>query len=154
MLLGRQLPTRADEIRERRLFLLLKHYFGGRIPGETEVSQMFQLNERQSSHLLRNVRVKNKFELEHELMSTLHAILASATREAEGGPYTVVITSSMMVEELRQTVTRIAPTLDQVAKVPSAASVYSIPADTYQALVEHFEPARREAAVGGRFLGI
>lgn len=142
MLLGKQLPRRADEIRERRLFLLLKHYFQGRIPSESVVSQMFQLNERQSSSLIRNVRVKHKFELEIEMENTIRAVLASAEQEFDGGPYTVVITSSMILEELRQTVTRIAPTLGQILKVANAASVYLIPADTYKELMAYYQPTR------------
>lgn len=140
MLLGKQLPRRADEIRERRLFLLLKHYFQGRIPSESVVSQMFQLTERQSSSLIRNVRVKHKFELETEVENTIRATLASAEQERDGGPYTVVITSNIILEELRQTVTRIAPTLGQILKVANAASVYLIPADTYERLVAHYQP--------------
>src|SRR5690625_4148375 len=66
MILGKQLPTRAQEIRERRLFHLLKHFFIGRIPSESEISTLFQLTESGSRSLLRNVRTKYRYDLERE----------------------------------------------------------------------------------------
>ncbi|NMB18828.1 MAG: hypothetical protein GX984_05170, partial [Erysipelothrix sp.] len=48
MLLGKGLPTRADEIKQHRLFHLVKHYFQGVMPTEAEVSSMFQLTETES----------------------------------------------------------------------------------------------------------
>ncbi|NLM43340.1 MAG: hypothetical protein GX201_04900 [Clostridiales bacterium] len=53
MILGKQLPTRANEIRERKLFHLIKHYFDGRIPNETEISTLFQLTESSSRTLFK-----------------------------------------------------------------------------------------------------
>lgn len=58
MILGKQLPTRANEINERHLFYLLKFYFRGRIPSEAEVSALFQATHSTSRTLLRNVRTK------------------------------------------------------------------------------------------------
>lgn len=133
MLLGKQLPTRANEMRERRLFLLLKHYFLARIPSEAEVSSMFQLTESDSRSLLRNVRTKFRFELEDELLNTIRATLESASQH-NGGNYRVVISSENILEELKQKVSVIAGELDQIQKVKNSAGVYVIPEDTFNRL--------------------
>lgn len=136
MFLGKQLPTRADEMRERRLFHLLKHYFTGRIPNETEIATMFQLTESGSRSLLRNARTKFKFDLEEELQNTVCATLLTA-RQKEGD-YRVVIQSENILEELRQTVSIKAPELDQISKVKNSAGVYSIPEDTFAILCANY----------------
>jgi hypothetical protein len=67
MILGKQIPTRANEMQERRLYHLMKNYFVGKIPSEAEVSAFFQLTESSSRALIRNVKTKYKFNLEQEL---------------------------------------------------------------------------------------
>lgn len=129
MILGRQLPTRADEMRERRLFHLLKHYFIGRIPTEAEVSSLFQLTDSDSRRLVRNVRTKFRFELEEEIINITRAILRRG--RAHNGDYRVVITSNNILEELKQKVSVIAPELNQIHKVANSTCVYNIPEDTF-----------------------
>lgn len=133
MLLGKQLPTRANEMRERRLFLLLKNYFIARIPSEAEVFSMFQLTESDSRSLLRNVRTKFRFELEDELLNTIRATLECASQH-NGGDYRVVISSENILEELKQKVSVIVAELDQIQKVKNSAGVYVIPEDTFNRL--------------------
>lgn len=134
MLLGKQLPTRANEIRERRLFHLLKHFFTGRIPNESEISAMFQLTDTGSRSLLRNARTKFRYEVETELHNTVRTTLRTARRRGE--EYRVVIQSENILEELRQIVSIKAPTYDQITKVKNSAGVYSIPDDTFVLLCE------------------
>jgi hypothetical protein len=132
MILGKQLPTRANEIRERKLFLLIKHYFVGRIPNESEVSALFQLTESSSRTLLRDVRTKYKYELEEELLNSIKALLRLARNN--GSSYTVAIQSDNLLEELKQTVSIKAPYLDQITKVKNSVGAYTIPEDTFEIL--------------------
>lgn len=48
MLLEGGAPSRADEVLEHRLYFLIRHYFGGRIPSEPEVSQTFHETQSKS----------------------------------------------------------------------------------------------------------
>lgn len=146
MLLGKQMPTRANEMRERRLYLLLKHYFQTRFPSEAEVSSMFQLTESDSRRLLRNVRTKFRFELENELLNTIRSTLQSATQHS-GGDYRVVITSENILEELKQKVSVIAAELDQIQKVKNSAGVFVIPEDTFNCLCDAYGINEAEAQV-------
>lgn len=136
MILGKQLPTRANEIHERRLFHLLKFYYRGRIPSEAEVSALFQTTQATSRTLLRNVRTKYKYDLEEEVRSTIQETLKKAVFKS--GEYRVVIQCENILEELRQTVSIKAPQLDQIAKVKGSAGVYGIPVDTFELLADHF----------------
>lgn len=147
MILGKQLPTRANEIHERRLFHLLKHYFRGRIPSEAEVSTLFQVTLSTSRTLLRNVRTKFKYELEEEVKHTIQEILRSAGFKS--GKYQIVIQCENILEELRQIVAINAPRLDQITKVKNSAGVYSVSEDTFELLANQFEvpPNEIEAAV-------
>lgn len=146
MILGKQLPTRANEIRERRLYHLLKHYFQGYFPNEAEVSSIFQLTESDSRSLLRNVRTKFKFELETELLNTIREILRNASQQDDGN-YRVVISSDNILEELKQKVSIIAIELDQIQKVKNSAGVYNIPEDTYSRLVDAYSIGNGELEV-------
>lgn len=132
MILGKQLPTRANEIRERKLFHLMKHYFTGRIPSESEISSLFQLTESSSRTLLRNVKTKFKYDLEEELLYSIRSILRSARKDDSG--YRVVIQSENLLEELKQMVSIKAPYLDQILKVKNSVGVYMIPEDTFEIL--------------------
>lgn len=139
MLLGKQIPSRAQDVREHRLFLLLKRFFSGEIPSESRIAAFFQLTETQSRSLLRNTRTKYRFDLDAALRATIQSLLATATQTEENGPYRVVIGSENLLEELRHVVAVEAPELDQIAKVRGSAGVYEIPADTWDVIIEFYE---------------
>jgi len=132
MLLGKGLPTRADEIKQHRLFHLVKHYFQGVMPTEAEVSSMFQLTETESRALIRNVRTRFRYQLEVEIMNTLQQTLLSA--EFNEDKYHVVIQSDNVLEELNRVVSTNAPKLDPITKVRGSARKYQISEDTYELL--------------------
>lgn len=136
MVLGKQLPTRADEIRERRLFYLLKHYFTGRIPDELEVASLFQLTEGSSRSLLRNTLTKYRFDLETQTLDTIRMLLESA--EEGNDTYHIVVRSEAILDEMKRVVSAKAPQLEQISKVRNSAGVYSFPKDTYELLCDHY----------------
>lgn len=136
MLLGKNLPTRAREIQERKLFHLLKHYFIGRIPTEAEISSLLQVTDSSSRTLLRNVRTKFKFELKEEMKNTIKNILVNVKNK--GNKYVGVIQNDNLLEELKHIVAQKAPHLDQIKKVPNSAGVYYITEDTFAVLCRHY----------------
>jgi hypothetical protein len=146
MLLGKGLPTRADEIKQHRLFHLIKYYFQGVIPTEAEVSSMFQLTESESRALIRNVRTRFRYQLEIEIMNTLQQTIVSA--EHNHDKYHVVIQSDNVIEELNRLVSTHAPHFDPVAKVRNSARKYQISEDTYEFLRDHLFQNEEVAATG------
>jgi len=148
MILGKQLPTRANEIWERRLLHLLKHYYIGRIPSETEISSIFQITNSTSRSLLRNVRTKFRFDLEDEINNTIQLTLQSAHQQGDGS-YRVVINSDNVLEELKHMVSIVAIELDQIQRVKNSAGLHSIPEDTFLRLCDayHVNRGTDEAAI-------
>jgi len=138
MLLGKQVPTKAAEAQERRLYHLIMRFFDGRFPRESEITSMFQLTERASRTLLRNTRTKYHYALEPNLRATIGTLLSTAERESANGDYQITIQSMTIIEELKRTVSTIAPTLKQVKRLRDAAGIYVFPVDTYRRLCDHY----------------
>ena len=136
MLLGNGLPTRADEIKQHRLFHLIKHYFRGRIPNEAEVSRMFQLTEAESKSLIKNVRTRFRYQLENEIKNTLKEVILACIKNED--KYEVVIQSDNVLEELNRILTQVNPVLEPIKKVRDSSRKYSMTEDTYNALESHF----------------
>jgi hypothetical protein len=133
MFLGMPMPSRADEIRQHRLFHLIKHYFRDRVPSEADVSAMFQLAQRESRRLIGSVITRFRFHLADELSNTLREIVESAQGQADGS-YHVVIQSDNAVDELNLIIGINAPGCDPIAKVRNMARTYTIAPDSNQAL--------------------
>jgi hypothetical protein len=137
MIQGVPLPSRAVEVRERRLLHLLRKYAtDGRLLTEAEIAAMFQMSEQEATRLLRDVRSHYHEELDARVTSAIREILDSAA--GDGRRRRVKITSANLLDVLRSTVTSRAPDLDQVVKVRASAALYDIPADTYLMLRDAF----------------
>jgi hypothetical protein len=142
MLMGSPLPGRAEEIREKRLLHLLRHYADeDELLSEIQISAMFQLNESESRRLLRGVRSRFRSELDNRIAASVVALLESATKHDDNN-YRVQLTSDNLLDALRLSVTINAPQLDQIVKVRGAAGLYDIPVDTYNELCDQFKATR------------
>lgn len=138
MILGNHLPTRADEMREQRVYYLLKHFFIDRFPTESEICQLFQTTESGSRTILRNVRAKYKFEVQEHIRNSVELALSTAEENSEKNHYVVTIKSENVLEEMKQSVSRNAPQLEQIAKKRNSAGLYIIPSDTYNVLIGEY----------------
>lgn len=137
MFVGRGFPSRADEIRQYRLFYLIKHYFG-ELPSESEVSAMFQETQSRSKSLIRLVLTRFRYDLKEEIDNALiNAICSARPNNSEGNPaYHVTIQSDIIVEELNRVINKNAPRCLIVKKNPGTGRSYSISEDSYDKLRE------------------
>lgn len=150
MFLGMGLPARADEIQQHRLYYLIKHYFGQRLPSEAEVSSMFQLTQSRSRSLIRFVMTRFHYDLEKEIRNTLKETIEKAEFHEDSRKWRVVIHSDNVLEELNRIIGMVAPKFDPVRKVRSMSRTYSISEDSYAELRKHFpKTEKREAANNG-----
>src|SRR5205823_6278763 len=79
--LGPGISTRADEVQQQRLYHLIKHgAFGGNLPTERKVSELFRLPAARSRTLLRNVLYRFSIPLDSIMDSTLRSELSKAKR--------------------------------------------------------------------------
>jgi hypothetical protein len=128
------LPTRADEVQQERLFFLLNHYYGNRIPTENEISSIFQLTPSQSKTLLRNTKSRYRTRINNFIKNTLLTTLNSATQENDNAPYEFVCTSPTIVEEMNLIISQKGPTLQPIEKIRGIACKYSCAIDTFNLL--------------------
>jgi hypothetical protein len=135
MIRGVPLPSRAEEVREKRLLHLLRRYAtDGVLLTENDIALMFQMNGQEASRLLRNVRTHYHAELDSRVKGAVRKILESA-RDVRGS-HQIQVTSANLLDVLKSTVASVAPDLDQIAKVRGSAALYEIPPDTYKKLCE------------------
>jgi len=149
MFLGMGLPSRADEIRQHRLFHLIKHFFGQTLPSEAEVSSMFQLTQSRSRSLIRSVMTRFRYNLDQEIQNTLRRTIEEAQFDDDSQEYRAVIQSDNVLEELNRIIGMVAPRLDSVTKVRSMSRTYSISEDSYDALCKHLGIGEGEAGNKG-----
>jgi len=138
MLLGMGLPSRADEIRQYRLFHLIKHYFRGRLPSETEVSSMFQLTQSRSRSLIRYVMTRFRYQLGEEIRNTLMRDLQQAEFNNDATEYRLVIQSDNVLEELNRIIATIAPDLEPIKKVRNMSRTFKVSEDSIDHLRRYF----------------
>lgn len=131
MFLGMGMPSRASEIREFRLYHLIKRFFNGRIPDELEVSSMFQLPESRSKNLILYVLTRFRYDLENDIQNTLIQIINEAEYKKEINEYRVYIGSKNMVEELDRIIARGGVRYKRLIKISGESNMYSIAADSY-----------------------
>ena len=129
MCVGRGFPSRAEDLRQYRLFYLIKHYFG-RIPTESEVSVMFQETQSRSKSLIRLVLTRFRYDLKDEIDEKLKETFCDATR-TEDEEYRVTIQSDVIVEELNRILNKEFPRCIIVKKYSGTGRSYCIQGDSY-----------------------
>ena len=133
------LPTRADEVQQERLFFLLNHYFQNRLPGENEISSIFQLTQSQSRTLLRNTKSRYRTKIKDLIKNTLRTTLISENQPVDDNPIEFGCTSQSTIEELNSIVSQKGPTLQPIEKIRGQASEYSCAVSTYNLLKEELK---------------
>lgn len=132
MLLGSGVPSRSEEVKQFRLYCLLRHFFKNRIPTEVQVSSMFQLTDSQSRSLLRNTRSRYRQRIESQVRDTLKATIQRA--QLVNTTYEVVIYSDNVVEALNALIEQHAPGCSYLSKAAKTARTYELSQDTHSQL--------------------
>jgi hypothetical protein len=136
MFLGQKVFRRGSDINEHRLFLLITHALGNRIPDEQEVCRLFQTSATESRALIRAVVSKYQYQLRNAIEASVRNVIESARQEGEHGPYAVTVNSLNVVEELNRLLASIDGTLLQIAKKRGSVSTYEIAPSSYARLRE------------------
>lgn len=139
MFLGQKVFTRGSDIREYRLFLLMRRFFGDTIPDEQRVCDLFQTTTTQSRSLVRSVLSKYQYELQEAVDGSLRSLLVDHDPPAEGQDYEVTINSESLVEEFNRILAATDGTLDSVRKKRGAVGTHVIRRSSFYALAEQLE---------------
>lgn len=134
MIRGQKVLKRGSDMLEYRLFLLIESAFDGKIPDESAVSSLFQTTTTESRVLIRAVISKYQYQLRSHIDATIAAALLSANRTNNSEPYSVVINSQNVVDELNRALADIDGNLASVSKRRGSVSTYEIAASSYTRL--------------------
>jgi hypothetical protein len=138
MFLGQKVFTRGADIREFRLFLLIRTAFSNRIPNEQEVSALFQCTHSQSRALIRAVMSKYQYDLNNAIESTLEQTVRQV-RKDPNGKLLVTIGSENIVDAMNQRLASIDGAQDQVVRKIGKLATYELTRAAYQALCDQFK---------------
>jgi hypothetical protein len=138
MFLGQKVFTRGADIREFRLFLLIRTAFDNRIPSEQEVSALFQCTHSQSRSLIRAVMSKYQYDLNKAIDNTLTQTVDQVRKDANDS-LVVTIGSENVVDALNQRLASIDGAQDQVVRKTGKLATYELTRAAYEALCTHFK---------------
>jgi hypothetical protein len=141
MFRGQKTFKRGSDMLEYRLLLLIETAFNGVIPDERTVCSLFQTTLTESRSLIRSVISKYQYQLKSHVERTLSACLTAATRPNTTQPFTVVLNSNNVVDELNKALADIDGSLSPVTKKKGSVSTFEIAASSYNQLCAKFSVA-------------
>jgi hypothetical protein len=138
MFLGQKVFTRGSDMREYRLFLLIRLAFNNSLPDEQTVCDLFQCTLSQSRALIRAVISKYQYELRDAIDGTLSRTLKSAEADEAGDGMTVTINSENIIAEFNKVLASVDGSLPQIVKKAGTVSTYHMKESSYQSLCKRF----------------
>ena len=141
MIIGQKVFTRGSDIKEYRLFLLIKEAFNNKIPDDQKIADLFQTTPTESRSLIRSVMSKYQYELKQAITQTLKMIIKNVKKDEIGDndyEYTITIDSASKIEELNRILSAIDGTLPQVMKKRGSVTTYTLQRSSYVKLCGYF----------------
>jgi hypothetical protein len=145
MFLGQKVFTRGSDMREYRLFLLIRLAFNNSLPDEQTVCDLFQCTLSQSRALIRAVMSKYQYELRDAIDGTLSATLTTAEANDEVDGMTVTVNSENIIAEFNKVLASVDGSLPPIVKMAGTVSTYQMKKSSYQSLRTRFGSGKRNA---------
>ena len=130
MISGEKVFSRASDIKEYRLLLLIENVFDG-MPSETVVANLFQLKRSEARTLMKNVDAKYRRRLLETKKKSLHDVIYGIDTQKETSYYEFNCGSSFIIDSLNDLVSS---ENEMIQKVPNKMNRYTINADTFNQL--------------------
>lgn len=137
MILGQKVFTRGQDIKEYRLFLLIKHYFKHKIPDEQIISTLFQTTSSESKSIMKSVFAKYQYELRNSIDEYIKNVLMSINKKDEEKSISNIPLN--IIDELNKVIGTIDGRLQPINKKRNSAQTFEIKDATYLALMKHFK---------------
>ncbi len=131
----------VGEIRQQRLFLLVKHVFNGTIPSEVEVASIFKIPLSSAKTLIKNMKSRYQFEIEVYFKETIKDILKQINEDEIDGDeyYKFNIRSSYMLSEMNQIIELKDQNCEKIKRFNSISSFYKISKKSKELLTDYTE---------------
>ena len=133
MFLGQKVFTRGSDVREYRLFLLIRTALGKEIPDEQTVCALFQCTLSQSRALLRAVMSKYQYDLSKEIAVSLKKIIEAAEKMEGKDAWLIKVKNENVVAELNKILAR-QPGQDEIARQSGKLGTYELKTAAYDFL--------------------
>lgn len=143
MFLGQKVFTRGSDMREYRLFLLIRNAFGNSIPDEQMICALFQCTQSQSRSLLRAVMSKYQYELSSAIATSLKRAVESVHKDGNG-TWVVTVKSENIIAELNKELASIDGGQDEVIRLAGKLATYELQPAAYAALCKKFDLKPKE----------
>lgn len=131
MITGSGTPSKIDDLRIDRLFMLMQHYFPNRIPNENEVDNIFHLGNK-SSTLLQNTLSRYKTSLTIIESSLLEYI--NKAKWNNGTSYFEFECTPAIISQMNAIIREKWAGQDVIKHLYGTSNYYKCPLDTYDKL--------------------
>lgn len=139
MMLGQKVFTRGQDIKEYRLYLLIKYLFEGNIPDEQMITTLFQTTSSESKSLLKSVLAKFQYDLKQSITNTITEILNNKVEyDDQKDIYFASNISLNIVDEMNKILSGINGALSQISKKKNTLQTFEIQPASLIVLAEHF----------------
>lgn len=139
MIIGQKVFTRGRDILEYRLFSLIKFFFGGKIPEEQKICDLFQITATESRAFIRSIMSKYQYDLKETISSSLKEQVEKIQKDEETEIYRLSIQNQYFKDELNRILGTIDTSLPIIEKERGTISTFIIQPSSYLKLCEHFE---------------
>lgn len=138
MITGQKVFTRGSDMLNYRLLLIIKHYYGGRIPDEQQISGLFQTTSSESRSMVKSITAKYQYALKEMVDKTLK-------KEVEGISahdkfrYVLVTSNAFAKERLNTIISRENATVEIIESDPRRPNQHLMNESTYLLLCKYFD---------------
>lgn len=122
MITGERFFSRINDLKEYRLFLLIKNLYEGKIPDDAKISALFHVSS--ASSFVNSMTAKYKFEMDQILKDKIKDVLKA--KETVNDENEISIDSKTIADEINRILMNIDGRLPKITKKMGTSSIYSI----------------------------
>lgn len=137
MFLGQKVFANGSDIREYRLFLLIKHAFKNHIPDEHQIIELFHTKVPQTRSLIQSVMTNYQYQLSSAIRMNLRMVIESAVESMNDDGYLLTIDNLSIVNELNRILASQDGTLPPIGKKRGTVSTYILKLSSREHLLEY-----------------
>jgi hypothetical protein len=129
------------ELRQYKLFLLVKYVFKGKIPSEVEIASIFKIPNSSAKALIKNMKSRYQFEMEQYFKGTIKDILSQINNDdiIDDAYFQLNIRSNYMVSEMNQIIELKDQNCEKIKRLNIISSFYKISKESKELLENYIK---------------
>ena len=138
MITNQGIPSRNQDLKTKRLLFLIENYFVDTLPTETELINLFRINERNAKTLIDDTISLYQNRIESNLVVSIKNSLMNFIYDEDDESYDGVIESKVLLDKINEIITHEMPGLESLRKKKNTSGKYTCKIDTYNFLKEKY----------------